>query len=193
MNAFGRAVLSLWVLVHLGSSGDNRGGLWAVYSTVCYETKGTSGCMHFWYVAFAPLFEHKWWEVNGVLTVHAIILVEQFSSPHKLVALLDSMVGSFKHLLFSSDIMGCQRVGTPGLGSRLSAYWPTEWSKKWWCNKHNSVDQTPIPCVPVASLGLTPKGSVWRADAPALTNETGLAWAAKPINAATPGLGTSLC
>ncbi len=34
---------------------------------------------------------------------------------------------------------------------------------------------------------------MWRVDIPALSNLAGLAWAAKPINAATPELGTSVC
>ncbi len=33
----------------------------------------------------------------------------------------------------------------------------------------------------------------WRADAPTLSNALNLAWAAKPLSAATPGLGTSVC
>ncbi len=41
----------------------------------------------------------------------------------------------------------CQRGDTPRLGSRLITYRPTNLSK-WWCYKHTSVDQTPIPCVP---------------------------------------------
>ncbi len=58
-------------------------------------------------------------------------------------------------------------------------------------SQHTSADQTLIPGVPVASSGLKPKGMmVWREDIPALTS---LAWAAKPINATTPGLGTSVC
>ncbi len=87
----------------------------------------------------------------------------------------------------------CERVGTPGLGSRLSTYWPTKWPNKWRCSHHTSADWTPTPCVFVASLWLKPKGRVWRADAPALSNQTGLAWTAKPITAATPGLGNSVC
>ncbi len=52
----------------------------------------------------------------------------------------------------------------------------------------------PIPCVPVASPGLTPKGEeVYRADAPGLPKWTDSACAAKPIDAATPGLGASVC
>ncbi len=39
----------------------------------------------------------------------------------------------------------------------------------------------------------TKREGVWRADTPAPSNQTGLAWTAKPINAATPGLGTSVC
>ncbi len=53
-----------------------------------------------------------------------------------------------------------QRVGTPGLGSRLSTYWPTKWPNNWQCSLHTSVDQTPIPCVPVESPGLKPNGMV---------------------------------
>ncbi len=79
-----------------------------------------------------------------------------------------------------------------GLGSRLSTYWHTKRSCKWWwCNQHPSADQTHIPCVPVTSL--KQKEGVWRAGAPALTIRTGLALAAKLLNAATPGLGTSAC
>ncbi len=83
--------------------------------------------------------------------------------------------------------------GTPELWSRLSTYWPKKWSNKWRCSHHTSTDQTPIPCVLVASSRLKPRGRVWRADAPALSNRAGLARAAKPKNAATPGLGTSAC
>ncbi len=83
----------------------------------------------------------------------------------------------------------CQRVGTPGLGSRLSTYWPTKWCNKWWCNQHTSADQTPITCVPVAWAGLKPKGRVWRAGAPALSNRTGLARAAKPKHCSDAGTG----
>ncbi len=72
-----------------------------------------------------------------------------------------------------------QNVGTPELGRKLSTYWPTKWSNIWRYNRHTPANQTPISCVPVtASPGLKPKG-------------TGLAWAAKPIIAATPGLGIS--
>ncbi len=35
-------------------------------------------------------------------------------------------------------------VGTPGLGSRLSTYWPTKWSNKWRCYQHTSARQTPL-------------------------------------------------
>ncbi len=79
-----------------------------------------------------------------------------------------------------------RRVGTPGLGSKLSTYWHT----KWWCDQHTSTDQTPI----LASPGLNPKGRVWIVDVPALSNQTGLACGVRPIiNTATPGLGTSVC
>ncbi len=81
---------------------------------------------------------------------------------------------------------------TPGFGSRLSSYWRTKWSNKWWCNQHASADQTPTPCVPVASPGLKPRGGVWRADTAVLSNRTGLTWAAKLLNAAALVLGTSV-
>ncbi len=80
-----------------------------------------------------------------------------------------------------------------GLDSRLSTYWPKKRYNESRCSQHTSTDQTPISCAPVASPELKPNGRMWRADAPALSNRTGLAWAAKPINAATPGLGTSVC
>ncbi len=60
-------------------------------------------------------------------------------------------------LITISMCSGCQRVGMPGLGSRLSTCCPTKRSK-WRCSQHTSADQTPIPCVPVASPGLKPKG-----------------------------------
>ncbi len=82
----------------------------------------------------------------------------------------------------------------PGLSSSLGTYWPTKRFNKWRCSQHTSTDQTPIPCVPIRLPALKPKGIVvWRADALALTNCASLAWAAKPLNAATPGLGTSVC
>ncbi len=62
---------------------------------------------------------------------------------------------------------GCQRVGTPELGSRLSTYLSTKLSK-WQCSQHASADQAPIASVSFASPGLKPKGRVWRADAPRL-------------------------
>ncbi len=52
-----------------------------------------------------------------------------------------------------------QRVGTPGLGGRLSTYRTTTWSNKWLCNQRTSANPTPIPCVSVASPGLRSKGS----------------------------------
>ncbi len=62
----------------------------------------------------------------------------------------------------------------PGLGSRLSTYWPTKRST-WRCSQHTSVDQTPIPCIPVASPGFKQNGGggvyvKWRADTPAFSN-----------------------
>ncbi len=78
--------------------------------------------------------------------------------------------------------------------------WTVDWaptdlkrSNEWQCSQHTSTDQTPIPCVPVTSPALKPKGRAWRAGTPALASRTGLTWAAKPIKAATPGLGTSVC
>ncbi len=56
-------------------------------------------------------------------------------------------------------IKGCQRVGIPGLGSRLSTCCPTKRSK-WRCSQHTSADQTPIHCVPVASPRFKQKGRV---------------------------------
>ncbi len=90
--------------------------------------------------------------------------------------------------------LGCQWVGMPGQGSRLSIYWLTKWANKWWCSQHASAFKTPIPCALVASPGFkqTKKGGVWRADAPAFSNRASLAWAGKPINAAMPGLETSV-
>ncbi len=74
--------------------------------------------------------------------------------------------------------------------------WVVDWaptdlkrSHEWQYSQHTSADQTPIPYVPVASPGLKPKGRMWRADAPALSNRAALAWGAKPMNAATLGLG----
>ncbi len=56
---------------------------------------------------------------------------------------------------------------------------------------NGSATSTPLP---IKRLSLAfPKGRVWRADAPALSNRTSLAWAAKSITAATPGLGTLVC
>ncbi len=81
-----------------------------------------------------------------------------------------------------------KNVGMPGLGSRWNIYLPRKWSNKWRCNQHTSVDQAPILCVPVASSGLKPKGRVLKEDPPAVSS-----CAAKPINATTPGLGTSVC
>ncbi len=79
--------------------------------------------------------------------------------------------------------LGCQRVGMPGLGSRLSTYCPTK-RCKWWCSQHTSADQTPIPCVPVASPGLKPKGRVcmWWVGAPALSNWASLTWGPRCAN-----------
>ncbi len=60
----------------------------------------------------------------------------------------------------------------PGLSSRLSTYRPTKLSNKWWCSQHTTADQTLTPCV--------------------YEERTSLAWASKPVSAATPGLGTSV-
>ncbi len=62
---------------------------------------------------------------------------------------------------------GCQRVGMPGLGSRLSTYWKTKFPNKWQRNPHTSVDQTPIPCVTWIK---TKREGAWRAVALALLN-----------------------
>ncbi len=84
---------------------------------------------------------------------------------------------SYKTLLLMIYVFdGYQWFGMPGLSSRLSTYWPINWSNKWRCSQHTSVEQTPTPCVPVASPGLKLKGSVWKADALALTNRANLAW-----------------
>ncbi len=48
----------------------------------------------------------------------------------------------------------------PGLGSRLSTYWPTKWPNKWWCWQHTSAKQISIPCYPFALPRLKPKGRV---------------------------------
>ncbi len=78
-----------------------------------------------------------------------------------------------------------QSVGMPGLSGRLSTYWPTKLPNKCWCNKNTSVDQTPIPCVPIVSRGLKQKREgVQRADSPVLADWASLVWAAKSINAA---------
>ncbi len=55
---------------------------------------------------------------------------------------------------------GCQWFGVPGLGSRLSTYWPTKWPSKSWCSQHTSTKQTSIPSAPVSSPGFKPKGRV---------------------------------
>ncbi len=70
---------------------------------------------------------------------------------------------------------GCQRVDTPGLGSRLSTYRPTTWSNNWQCNQHTSFDQTRISCAPVASPGLKPKGRVC-VERMLRRSQTGQAW-----------------
>ncbi len=72
-----------------------------------------------------------------------------------------------------------------GLGNRLSTYWRTTWSNKWRYSQHTSF----ISCVPIVSPGLRLKRRVWRADASALPNRTGVPWAARPINVTTMGLG----
>ncbi len=52
-------------------------------------------------------------------------------------------------------------------------------------------DQPPTPCVLVTSPGLKPNGKVWTTDTPLLSSRASLAWAAKPVNAATSWLGIS--
>lgn len=47
--------------------------------------------------------------------------------------------------------------------------------------------------ISIVSVGLKFKGRVWRVDAPALLNRESLTWTAELINAAIPGLGTSVC
>ncbi len=89
-----------------------------------------------------------------------------------------------------------QGVCLPRLGSGLNTYWHKTVNtkrSKWRCSHHTSADLTPIPFVPVASPGLKPKERVRSTDSPALTYRTGLVWAAKPITATTPWLGTSSC
>ncbi len=74
-------------------------------------------------------------------------------------------------------------IGTPGQGSRLSTTGP---------KMVQMVVQSVHLCrwnIPVASPVLKPKQRVWQADAPVLSNQAGLAWAAKPINAETGELG----
>ncbi len=51
---------------------------------------------------------------------------------------------------------GCQRVGMPGLGSRLSTCCPTKRSK-WRCSQHTSADQTPILLRPHRVTGIQTK------------------------------------
>ncbi len=80
----------------------------------------------------------------------------------------------------------------PGLGSRLSTYWPTKHPNKWQCSEHTSADQTPIPCV----LWIKTQRGVGCEERTLRRSHTGLAslaWAATPINGATPGLRTSVC
>ncbi len=51
-----------------------------------------------------------------------------------------------------------QKVGMPGLGSKLSTYW-----QKRKCGQHTSAKQNSIPWVSVVSPGLKPNRRVWRA------------------------------
>ncbi len=85
-----------------------------------------------------------------------------------------------------------QRVDMPGLGSILNTYWNTKWSFKWRCTQYTSADQTPTP---VASPGFKLKGTVCEEQTLRRfrTGQANLPWAAKPINAVTPGLGTTVC
>ncbi len=63
------------------------------------------------------------------------------------------------------------------------------------CPTNCGVISTPLPIkfLSLASPGLKPKWRVQRADVPAHSKWTGLAWAAKPITGATLGIGTSVC
>ncbi len=77
------------------------------------------------------------------------------------------------------------RLNPPDGNGPVCQDWAVDWAQN---SPHQaSADQTPIPYNPVASSRLKPKGRwVCRADAPVLTNRTSLAWAANPINTATP-------
>ncbi len=55
----------------------------------------------------------------------------------------------------------CQRVGMPGLGSRLSTYWPKKWFELR-CSQHWSADQTLIPCVSSRHLDSNKIKCMWR-------------------------------
>ncbi len=88
----------------------------------------------------------------------------------------------------SNRIVSLGVKGMPGLGSRLSTYWPTK-KAQIGCSQHTS----PIPWVPVASPGFKPKGRVCTYSGVLEPDKLNLAWAAKPLNAATPGLGPSVC
>ncbi len=83
--------------------------------------------------------------------------------------------GNLMAMFFTDTISWCQSINPPGLGSRLSTCWPTKWPNNWRCSQHTSVDQTPTPCVPVASPGFKPKGRVGRADTPARAKRGGVA------------------
>ncbi len=122
-----------------------------------------------------------------ILSVHcreeAYTAIRMFFGPPAFQELIENSVypivlcGHTWSMKWKPRRLGCQRVGMPGLGSRLSICCPTKRSK-WRCSQHAYADQTPTPCVPVASPGLKPKGRVcmWKANAPALSNRASSTW-----------------
>ncbi len=79
--------------------------------------------------------------------------------------------GSEKACLLLCMCLGCEWVGMPRLGSRLSTYWPTKWFNKWWCSQHTSAKQISIPCLSVESPELKTKGRVCEERALGLSSE----------------------
>ncbi len=42
----------------------------------------------------------------------------------------------FRQWWYDEGSAGCQTVGTPGLGNRVSSYWPKKRSNKWWSKSY---------------------------------------------------------
>ncbi len=80
-------------------------------------------------------------------------------------------------------------VDDMGVNGSVCQDWVVDWAPTDIQNGriNGGIVTTPLPInlLSLASPGLKPKGRVWKADALALTRRTSLAWAAKPLNAAT--------